>query len=162
MRVSDIGRFYQLLRFRAIDRNLVIHFVPFERKRNRPRLRTGFLRVRDRFRAVEMPLNRTKKSQNARIRSLKLLSSMGKSALGSIFFKSPVFEAASASKFRSFFKAPGNSRPMHEVGASDILIAEAQMRPKAPAPAHESRLFGDGEPGSKASRSSCRFPRKHW
>lgn len=36
------------------------------RKRNKPRPRTGVLRVRERFEAVEIPLKRTKKSRNAR------------------------------------------------------------------------------------------------
>ena len=36
------------------------------RKRKSPRVCTGSGRVRDRFEAVEIPLKRTKKSQNAR------------------------------------------------------------------------------------------------
>jgi hypothetical protein len=42
------------------------YFRPVFLKRKSPRLRIGCLRVRDRFEAVEIPLNKTKKSQNAR------------------------------------------------------------------------------------------------
>ena len=48
------------------------------RNRKSPRLRTGRGCVRDRLEAVEIPLKRTKKSQNARIKFLLFLVGMGK------------------------------------------------------------------------------------
>src|SRR4051812_616247 len=46
------------------------YFGLWLRNRNRPRRRTGSGRVRERFEAVEMPLNRTNQSQKARQRVL--------------------------------------------------------------------------------------------
>jgi hypothetical protein len=48
------------------------------RKRKSPRLLTGRGWVRERLEAVEMPLNRTKKSQKARKRFVLFLAVMGK------------------------------------------------------------------------------------